>query len=91
MKKRISKLLGSNWFITLTATLIGVFGAMFLNEWVSSKNLRDQKKLASVNVLKEIETNQETLKNAISDHKELRDIMQFLGNYACLLYTSPSP
>jgi len=81
MKIKNSKLLTSNWVITLTATLIGVFGALFLNEWVSSKKMRTQKSLATENIITELTSNQENLESSIIKHTELLEILDFLNKY----------
>jgi len=55
MSYKRKRFLTSDWVITLTATLIGVFGAMFLSEMVSSKKVKKQKSIATKNILFEIE------------------------------------
>ena len=81
MKKKNSKFLTSNWVITLTATLIGVFGALFLNEWISTKNVRDQKSIATKNILSEIEENKISIENNVKDHRKLMSTLLFMEKY----------
>ena len=76
-----SKLLANNWVITLTATLIGVFAALYLNEWVASNKLNSQKEIATKNILAEISSNQKTLEEAIIKHTESLDFMEFRMKY----------
>jgi len=76
-----SKLLASNWVITLTATLIGVFLALYLNELVASNKLKNQKSIATKNILSEITANEERLVKSIVKHTELLDGMSFLNKY----------
>jgi len=80
-KSNISKIFSSNWIITLTATLLGVFGALFLNERTSSNKLRNQKTVAKKNILTEIASNQESLEKASSQHMSLMKTFIFLSNY----------
>ena len=81
MKLKGSKILSSNWVITLTATLIGVFGALFLNEWISTKNVRDQKSIATKNILSEIKENKTSIEENIKDHRTLMSIIMFMEKY----------
>ena len=75
------KLFSNSWVITLTATLIGVFAALYLNEWVASKKLRNQMEIATENILMEFSSNNESLKGAVTQHKVLLDIFEFLEKY----------
>jgi len=81
VKFKNSKIFANNWVITLTATLIGVFAALYLNEWVSSKKLRNQKTLATKNILTEINSNQNSLETSIRKHTDLLETMEFLIKY----------
>lgn len=81
-KFKNSKILTSNWVITLTATLIGVFGALFLNEWVSSYKLKNQKSIATKNVLAEISSNSEKVEKASIKHIQLIDVIEFMAKYS---------
>lgn len=81
IRHKSTKILANNWVVTLTATLIGVFVALYLNEWVSSKKLRDQKAIATQNVLAEISSNDKKVNKAIARHTELLETMVFLGEY----------
>jgi hypothetical protein len=80
-KINFSKFFTNNWVITLSATLIGVFLALYLNEWVASKNLQKQKSIATQNILAEIESNQNKLENIITDHSNLLNITVFFSTY----------
>ncbi|MEO0777127.1 MAG: hypothetical protein AAF146_11205 [Bacteroidota bacterium] len=76
-----SKLLTNSWVITLSATLIGVFAAMYLNEWMASRKLTRQKSIATQNILAEFQANRDFLEGTLEDHQELLEIMDFLGRY----------
>ncbi len=78
MKLKNSKFLTSNWVITLTATLIGVFGALFLNEWVVSKNVKNQKSIAVKNILIEIEENKTKIEKSLKKHKTFIGTLLFM-------------
>ena len=81
--KRInySRILANNWVITLTATLIGVFVALYLNEKIASNKLFKQKEIAIDNILAEINSNKEKISPVIDVHTQLLEIMEFLGEY----------
>ena len=81
MKRSFSKLLASDWVITLTATLFGVFIALFLNEWVASRNLNNQISLATNNILTEIKSNQNSLERSIERNGAILETMRFLAAY----------
>ena len=57
--------LNNNWIVTLTATLIGVFAALYLNEIVASRKLNQQKVIATKNIFQEIKQNRESLEVSI--------------------------
>lgn len=76
-----SKLLASNWVITLTATLVGVLGALFLNEMVASKKLKHQKELATSKIISEILSNKTLLEESIDNHDKMLDVANFLNTY----------
>ncbi|MEM9918909.1 MAG: hypothetical protein AAF990_12480 [Bacteroidota bacterium] len=78
---KYSKILRSNWVVTLSATLIGVFAAMYLNEWVASRKLVAQKSIATENILAEFNSNNGFLKEALEKHEELLEIVKFLGQH----------
>ncbi|MEO1436460.1 MAG: hypothetical protein AAFV80_13045 [Bacteroidota bacterium] len=71
----------SNWVITLTATLIGVLLALYLNEFMANRKIQSQRSIATQNVQLEIEKNEDRLIDAVDQHERLFDIMQFLGLY----------
>ncbi len=73
-----SKLLTNSWVITLSATLIGVFAAMYLNEWMASRKLTRQKSIATQNILAEFQANRDFLEGTLEDHQEILEIMDFL-------------
>ncbi len=76
-----SKLLINNWVIPLTATLVGVFGALFLSELVSSRKVKNQKSKATENILVELSSNQTNLEKSIATHTQLLETMNFLDKY----------
>jgi uncharacterized membrane protein (DUF106 family) len=65
LKKVSFKYLSNNWIVTLTATLIGVFAALYLNEVVETKKLNNKKSIATKNIFLEVEANQESLEKSI--------------------------
>ncbi len=75
------KIFANDWVITLTATLIGVFVALYLNERVASNKLENQKSIAIENILLEITSNQEKLKDSIKKHETTLGIMDFLRKH----------
>ncbi len=68
----------SNWVITLTATLIGVFMALWLNEWLANRKLSDQKSIGIENVLAEMVNNKEALEQAIEKHRMMLETISFI-------------
>lgn len=80
-KKKILNLFSSNWIITLTATLVGVFLALYLNEWRSSNKLDNQKRIATENILKEIKSNQQQLEQSVVLNKSLLGVLEFTEEY----------
>jgi hypothetical protein len=62
MLKKINKFLSSDWTITLFATMIGVFSAIFLSQYFNQKKLASGKEKALVEVRNEIEKNELDLK-----------------------------
>lgn len=79
--RKSTGLFSSSWVITLTATLIGVFVALYLNEWVSRGKLRDQKSVATKNMIAEISANEESLIKTVKKHREVYEVMSFLGTH----------
>lgn len=78
---KYSRLLTNDWVITLTATLVGVFVAMYLNEWMALRKLNAQKSIATENILTEFQSNKSILSVTLTSHEELLEIMEFLGKY----------
>ena len=77
----ITRLLTNNWVITLSATLIGVFAALYLNEKVLAQKISQQKSIAIQNILDELQSNNESLQKSIEKHSDLYETMDFLRNY----------
>lgn len=76
------RLLTNNWVVTLSATLIGVFAALYLNEKVASQKIENQKSIAAKNILSEISSNETKFKTAMNKHKVFLDLMVFMDDYA---------
>ena len=76
MKKSI--ILTSDGVITLIATLLGVFLALYLNEWNTSRKLKKEKETATENILQEINSNIEMLTETVKGHSEMFEIMSFM-------------
>lgn len=81
MSAKFSNILKNNWVVTLTATLLGVFVALYLNEWVASNKLFQQKEIATENIIAEIAANKTKVEESLVRHYEVLDIMSFLGEY----------
>ena len=81
MNKYVRQLATSNWIITLSATLLGVFLALYLNEQVASRKLNKQKTIALDNLSSEISENKKSLKKSIFNHTLLLDIFTFIKTY----------
>ena len=76
-KTRNYRILSSNWFVTLSATLVGVFVALYLNELVASQKLNEAKANATDNILTEMESNLNSLQGAIETHQKFFDVLDF--------------
>lgn len=63
--------------ITLVATLLGVFLALYLNEWNSSRKLKNQKQIASKNILLEINSNKEKLEESVENYTKMLETFIF--------------
>ena len=82
-KKRIGLgFLKNDWVITLSATLVGVFVAMYLNELVAKNNTTSQKNIATKNITLELAKNKEKIEKATKKHIELFDIIDLINRYA---------
>jgi len=81
MSTEKTRIWANDWVITLTATLVGVFVALYLNEWMATSKLKYQKTIATKNILAEMDANEEKLLTAIGQHEKLTGIMKFLGEY----------
>ena len=75
---RKSIFLTSDGVITLVATLLGVFLALYLNEWNVSRKLKKEKEIATENILQEINSNQVNLTETVKGHTEMFEIMSFM-------------
>ncbi len=73
------KIFTNNWVVTLTATLVGVFVALYLNEIVASNKLEDQKSIATKNILLEIQENQRNIEKNIEKHTAMFSILEFMN------------
>ncbi|MFB6317769.1 hypothetical protein [Saccharicrinis sp. FJH54] len=65
--------------ITLFATLVGVFLALYLNEWNASRKLKKQKEIATENILTEISANKKLLTESVKNYTEMLDIYIFFS------------
>ena len=79
LNTRSNRILTSNWFVTLSATLVGVFVALYLNELVASRKLEIAKATATDNILTEIESNLSSMQDAVKMHQEFFDVLDFVG------------
>jgi len=78
IKKRFIE---SNWVITLTATLVGVFLALYLNQLGSEKELRIQKTKVKSNIISEFNANYSSLAESIEKHKNYLHFLDFLQQF----------
>ncbi|MEL6122820.1 MAG: hypothetical protein AAFR14_03790 [Bacteroidota bacterium] len=81
MNGQIQKWISNQWLITLTATVLGVFGALYLNEWVANYKLDKQVEVALDNVQLEIDGNMNSLQKAVETHRQYLAIMQLMNTY----------
>lgn len=79
--KTSKSILSNNWVVTLSATLIGVFLALYLNEQVVNWKTKNQKLIATQNILAEISSNDSTLQEVIKKHYDLLGVLKFLGDF----------
>ncbi len=79
--KRVISFLKNDWVITLTATLIGVFVALYLNEMVASDKLEKQKSIATSNIFLEIEHNRAVLEKNINKLEVLLATIEFMDTH----------
>ena len=77
LNTRNYRILTSNWFVTLSATLVGVFLALYLNERVASQNLDKAKASATDNIMTEVESNLNSMQDAIELHQKFFDVFTF--------------
>lgn len=75
------KFLTNSWIITLSGTLIGVFAALYLNEWAASKNLSSQKSIATENIITEMFSNKDNLEKSVYKHVEMFETLKFLKEH----------
>jgi hypothetical protein len=76
---KLKDFLKNDWVITLTATLLGAFLALYLNDWTNERALRKDSKLAKANIYKELENNETNLKESVQSHIRLRDIFRSMS------------
>lgn len=79
MFDKIKYVLASSWVVTLTATLIGVLLALFLNEWALERRVMAQKAIALKNIEVELTQNNDRLIEAIEQHRRFLEIIAFIG------------
>jgi len=72
-------ILSNNWLITLSATLIGVFLALYLNEQVAKQKLNEAKASATDNILAEMEGNLKSMQAAVVNHQKVFDVLNFMS------------
>src|SRR5512147_2362078 len=70
----------SEGVITLFATLLGVFLALYLNEWSDSRKVNKQKEIAIENILMEINSNKEKLKYSVENYTKMLETFIFFKN-----------
>lgn len=81
LKFKNSKILANNWVVTLTATLVGVFLALYLNESIASRKLNQKKSIAIENILLEIKENQKVLEKNIKMREPFIEVFSFFENH----------
>ena len=81
MNRKLSQFITSNWVVTLFATLIGVFLALYLNEQVASRKINKQKAIALDNLSSEISKNRKSLEKSLADHTLFLETFTFINVY----------
>jgi len=76
-----NRLVESNWVITLTATLFGVFLALYLNQLSSARKSKLQTDKAIHNIIEEIASNKSSLETGIVKQKEYLNVLYILQKY----------
>ncbi|MEE4247340.1 MAG: hypothetical protein V2I33_18165 [Kangiellaceae bacterium] len=72
------RIFSSNWFITLSATLVGVFTALYLNEFVATQKINDARANATEKILTELDSNLSSMRYAIQVHQQVYDVLDFM-------------
>lgn len=80
-KKKKTQFWKSSGIITLFATLIGVFLALYLNEWTTSRKEKKQKEIATENILLEINSNKEKLEESVDNYTKMLDLFIFFDTH----------
>ncbi len=70
-----SRFFANNWVVTLTATMAGVFMALYLNECSDSNKLESKKRKAVKYLLEEIAYNDTLIKKSIKGYTRFIDLM----------------
>jgi hypothetical protein len=73
--------LTNNWIITLTATLVGVLTALYLNQQLAERSIEQQKNIATKNILTEIESNLNVLEKSLEKRSALLETLRFLNAF----------
>ncbi|MBI9064424.1 MAG: hypothetical protein JEZ14_20735 [Marinilabiliaceae bacterium] len=63
--------------VTLIATLLGVFLALYLNEWNTSRKQKKQKEIATENILQEVNANKEKLQKSVKHYEVMLETYIF--------------
>lgn len=80
MNRRIKGLFKSNWTITLTATMLGIFVGIYLNNLVADRSLQNQVNSALIKVENEFVKNKDILQVSYDSHKQFYDVILFLNS-----------
>ena len=76
----LKKLFSNSWIITVSATLIGVFVALYLNQRIDAAKANEQKEVANTNILEEITSNRHNLESSLKMHRQMAETFEFLSN-----------
>jgi hypothetical protein len=76
---KLKKVVNNDWTITLSATMIGVFAGIYLNNIVAAKSLQNQAQSALTTVEQELAKNHGILQESYNAHKNFLDVLSFLN------------
>lgn len=76
-RRSIRAVLTSDWTVTLTATMVGVFAGIYLNEYFTQSSLERESKQAVKQIKQEMTSNQAVLEETYKVHKKYLPVFKF--------------